>query len=282
MKILVVGANGKTGRHVIEALRNLADPITIRGFSRRPVINAAIDEAMQGDLDNPDDRARAVEGVNAIVHYGPPFDPRETSMGTGMIDAAIAARVSRFIYISVIHPGISDLMNHQAKQTVEAYLLNTDLDWTILRPQHYMQNIDIGAAVRAGRLAFPWPVETRLGHVDMCDLAKVAAKVVMETGHSYASYDIAADEHLRVDEICATISRLSKRRVSPCAEAPDQVIDRISQQHSLPIYTVEAMHRLFGYYARRGIRGNGKVLGWLLGHPPTSFESYVSRRLAEG
>ena len=282
MKLLVVGANGKTGRHVIEALRKRAEPITIRGFSRRPVINSAIDEAMQGDLDNPNDRARAVEGMNVIVHYGPALDPRETSMGTGMIDAAIAAGVSRFIYISVIHPGISDLMNHQAKQAVEAYLLNTNLDWTILRPQHYMQNIDISAAVRDGRLAFPWPVETRLGHVDMCDLAKVVAKVVTETGHSYACYDIAADEHLTVEEICATISRLSKRTVSPRAEPPDQVIDRISRQLSLPIYTVEAMYRLFGYYARSGIRGNGNVLGWLLGRPPTSFESYVARRLAEG
>jgi hypothetical protein len=72
-KILVVGANGKTGCQVIEALRNLPDPITIRGFSRRTVTNAAIDEAMQGDLDNPDDRARAVRGVNAIVYYGPPI-----------------------------------------------------------------------------------------------------------------------------------------------------------------------------------------------------------------
>lgn len=60
MKILIVGANGKTGRQVIEALRNRADPITIRGFSRRPVISAAIDEAIQGDLDNPDDRARSL------------------------------------------------------------------------------------------------------------------------------------------------------------------------------------------------------------------------------
>jgi uncharacterized protein YbjT (DUF2867 family) len=281
LKVLISGASGKTGRHVIEALRRRPEAVTIRGVHRTPsaAVDATVDEVMLVDMDNPVDRAKAVAGMDTVVYYGPPFDPREVSMGTGVIDAALAANVRRFIYISVIHPGIADLMNHQAKQAVESHLLNTPLDWTILRPQHYMQNIDVTAAVRDGRLVFPWPRHSRLGHVDMRDLAEVTAKVVLEEGHRDACYDIAAGEHFDVDELAATITRLCGRAVEPGEMTAQAVLDRVGQHGPLPIYTVEALHRLCGYYARRGIRGNPNVLRWLLGREPTSFEGYVKRQL---
>lgn len=279
MKILVVGANGKTGRHVIRALRARSERPIVRGFGRGPIAAGEVDEAVQGDLDTPADRLRAVDGTDAVIHYGPTLDPRETAMGTGMIDAAIAAGVPRFIYISVIHPAIDDLMNHEAKLRVESHLLDTALDWTVVRPQHYMQNVDVRAALASGRIAFPYPVETVLGHVDMADVAEVVAKVTLEPGHSHASYDLAADEHLSVVALSEVLSRLGGRAVQPAAITPADLVAAVSQHHPLSTYTIEAIHRLFGYYARRGIRGNPNVLTWLLGRPPTRFEGYVARCL---
>jgi len=280
MRILVVGANGRTGRHVVAALQARPERPFIRGLVRRPFRGEGV-ESVEGDLDTPADRRRAVEGMDVVIHYGPTLDPRETSMGTGMIDAAIAAGVSRFIYISVIHPQIDDLMNHQAKLAVEAHLLDTDLDWTILRPQHYMQNIDVAQAVASGRVAMPYPVGTVLGHVDMADLAEVAAMVALEPGHSFASYDIAADEHLSVTDICDALRRLSGAEVQAAEISPDDLIRAVKSHHPLSTYAIEAIHRLFGYYARRGIAGNARVLTWLLGRQPTTFDAYAARCLKE-
>lgn len=278
MRILVVGANGKTGRHVIAALKARPERPVIRGFSRSAVLADGV-EKMQGDLDTPADRARAVAGMDAVIHYGPAFDPRETSMGTGMIDATVAAGVRRFIYISVIHPEIDDLMNHQAKLAVESYLLDTNLDWTILRPQHYMQNIDARAAVGSGQLHVP--TSAVVGHVNMADLAEAVAKVALEPGHSYATYDISSNEHLSLDDICAVLSRVSGKRVRGGVIPTDKLVEMMSAHHPLPAYTVEAAYRLFGYYSRRGLRGNPNTLTWLLGRQPTSFEQYVARCLAQ-
>ena len=51
------------------------------------------------------------------------------------------------MYISVIHPEIDDLVNHKAKLAVESHLINSRLDWTVLRPQHYMQNILVARVI---------------------------------------------------------------------------------------------------------------------------------------
>lgn len=279
-RILVNAAAGRTGRGVIAALRARDGCPGIRALDSGPVAAAEGIEPMQGDMDDPIVRARAVAGVDTVIHYGPPMHPRETAMGTGMIDAAVAAGVRRFVFISVIHPEIDDLLNHKAKLAIESHLINSGLDWTVLRPQHYMQNIDVARAVAQGFLAQPYPVGTILGHVDMADLAEAAAKVAVEPGHAHATYDIASAEHLSVIDICAAIQRAAGKPIEPRQIAPDELVDMIRSHGALSRYAVEAYHRLFGYYARIGISGNANVLTWLLGRPPRTLADYIRRSLA--
>lgn len=277
MKILVSAANGQTGRHIIAALSARPGPPTIRGLD---VTTVAIDgvEGLLGDMNDPTVLAEAVAGMDAVIHYGPPMHPREVAIGTGMIDAAKAAGVRRFVFVSVIHPEIDDLMNHKSKLAIEAYLINSGLDWTVLRPQHYMQNIDVKRAIADRNLVMPYPVSTVLGHVDMRDLAEVVAKVVMEPGHLYATYDISADAPLSVTDICAAIGAACGCPIEAVEIDPYELVEIIRQHWPEPLsdYSVDALHRLFGYYARHGIQGNANVLSWLLGRPPRTFAAYIA------
>lgn len=282
MTLLLVGATGRTGRHILAALRERPDCPPIRGVARRPFDLAGV-EAFVGDMDNPVHRHAALSGIETVIHYGPAFDPREQAIGTGMIDAAARCGVRRFVYLSVIHPQIDDLMNHASKLGVEAHLLDSDLAWTIVRPQHYMQNVDIGRVLAAGTLAMPFPVATRLGHVDMADVATVVAKVACESGHDFAAYDCAADQHLSVAELAEIIAGVAGRPIAAADMPVDAIVAHLTagfDAASAP-YATEAVYRLMGYYARRGIRGNANVLGWLLGRTPTSFADYVARSIRQ-
>jgi uncharacterized protein YbjT (DUF2867 family) len=278
MKVLVTAARGKTGRRIVAALKARPENIEVRTLSRGPLEEDGV-EAVTGDMDDPAVRAAAVAGVDAVIHYGPPMHPREVAMGTGMIDAAAAAGVKRFVFVSVIHPQIDDLINHQAKLRIEAHLINSGLDWTILRPQHYFQNVDPALAVRLGMVVMPYPTTTRLGHVDMNDLAEAAAKVAAEPGHSFAAYDIASGEHLSVDELAEGIAAAAEVPVVAREATAADIVARIEAHHPLHPYSKEAFHRLFGYYSRRGIQGNPNVLTWLLGRPPATYADYVQRVL---
>lgn len=278
MRVLVAAARGKTGRRVIAALKRRPGDIAIRALSRGAFDDSDV-EAIAGDMDDPAVRARAVEGMDVVIHYAPPMHPREISIGTGMIDAAAAAGVSRFVYISVIHPEIDDLLNHQAKLRIEAHLINSGLAWTVLRPQHYFQNNDIVQIAQQGALFAPYGTEARLGHVDMNDLAEAAAKVATEPGHVYATYDIASGEHLTLNDLASAIGEATGKPIAPVSVAPGDVVARIAAHHPLTPYTREAFYRLFGYYDRHGISGNPNVLTWLLGRPPGTFADYVARCL---
>jgi uncharacterized protein YbjT (DUF2867 family) len=283
MQILISAARGKTGRHVIEALRGVDNPSKVRGLVRKlPSAAEAGVDYVTADLEHRRDVEAALDGVDVVVHYGPTLHPLESSMGVSMIDAAEQAGVRRFIYISVIHPQLDHLMNHQAKRVVESHLFNSSLDWTVLRPQHYMQNNDIRGIVAAGKLTVPYSVDTKIGHVDMRDLAEAVVIVAMNKGHSFASYDLDGGQSLSATDLAAVISKISGVRVVAEEVSIQDAVEGFTQVplSVLPKYTSEGFYRLFGFYSRIGIAGNPNVATWLLGRNPGTFEQYVRRSLA--
>ena len=64
MKVLVTGAGGNLARVVVPALA--AAGHTLRLLDFRPIDTAH--DLLQGDLRNPDDLVRAVDGVDAVLH----------------------------------------------------------------------------------------------------------------------------------------------------------------------------------------------------------------------
>ncbi|MEM7313662.1 MAG: NAD(P)-dependent oxidoreductase [Planctomycetota bacterium] len=102
-RILVTGASGFVGGRLIEALRMLDKSAvgTIRHWTRaaRPARIGA--EVVVCDIENPDDVARAMTGVDAVVHCAY-IDTHASIVGgtQNMLQAAKSAGVEHFIFIS--------------------------------------------------------------------------------------------------------------------------------------------------------------------------------------
>jgi uncharacterized protein YbjT (DUF2867 family) len=279
--ILVTAAGGKTGRHVIAALR--ARGLDVRALARTERVHELRTngvETVVADMLDASQLADAVAGTDAVIHIGPAFHPREAAMGEMVVDAAAAAGVARFVQFSVYHPQIEFLLNHQSKLRVEDYLVASGLDYTILQPMHYMQNFDPVQIARDGVFRLQYSLVSSLAFVDLADVAEVAARVVSETGHSHATYPLCGSDVLTGADIAQLISERARKPVVAEQLTIDDFINAISQDHPLPPYTIDGLHRLFTYYGLHGITGNPNVLRWLLGREPTTFARYVERRLA--
>jgi hypothetical protein len=54
-----------------------------------------------------------------VFHINPAFHPREAQIGVSMVNAAKSAGVRKFVFSGVIHPSVSRINNHAAKQAVD-------------------------------------------------------------------------------------------------------------------------------------------------------------------
>jgi uncharacterized protein YbjT (DUF2867 family) len=141
-----------------------------------------------------------------------------------------------------------------------------------------MQNILPGwqAIVTQGLYRVPYAAATRVGMVDLADVAEAAALVLTEPDHSGAVYELAGPEVLRQTEVAAVLAACLGRPVQV------EVIDRIAwegsaRQMGLPAYAIATLTSMFEYYERYGFWGNPRVLAMLLKRTPADLTSFVRR-----
>jgi len=279
--ILVTGAAGKTGRAVIQALGKRGQ--TVRALVHRPEQAQQAEQQGAHDVVAGDMRAaatweRAIQGVRAVYHICPNVSPDEVTIGQTAIVAARAAGVERFVYHSVLHPQIETMPHHWLKLRVEELLFASGLAYTILQPAAYMQNVlaQWERITTQGVYPVPYPVETRLGMVDLADVAEVAATVLTEPSHLGATYELAGPEALTQIEVAAILAQQLGRPVR-LEVIPLAAWEANARAAGLGEYQVTTLLKMFRYYAAYGFSGNAHVLGWLLRRPPTTFAVFVER-----
>ena len=276
--IALTAATGRTGRHIQRALCSAGLAVRALAHSTAGTEKARAEgahEAVVADMTHPDELPAALEGCTAVVHIGPPMHPREITMGQNVIDAAVRAGVEHVVLMSVTHPQLEPLLNHQSKLAVERHLLGSRLPFTILQPMHYMQAVDVPECVDGGVFRQPFSLERPLSFVDLADVgAAVATVLSAPEQHRWATYEVCGSDTLSAHEVARVLSEVGGAGVRA-----EQVPMEAVLPAGAPDHTIDGFIRLFNHYDRYGILGNPNVLRWLLGREPTTFVEYVRREL---
>jgi uncharacterized protein YbjT (DUF2867 family) len=282
-KILITGAGGKTGMAVCAAL--IEKGAALRAWVRRgaytaPLRQIGVDDFIVGELLDVSLAGQAMRGTRAVYHIPPNMHPDELRIAENLIRAARSNEGLRFVYHSVLHPQAEEMPHHWQKLRVEERLFTSGLDFTILQPAVYMQNL-LGywqSIERDGVYGIPYSIDASLSQVDLGDVAESVAKVLLEESHSYAIYELCGPEALSAREAAQRLSRYLGKPV----EAIE--IDRDAWQRNMLAggmseYAVNTLLKMFLYYEKYGMRGNPNVLRMLLGRNPTTFDEFLTAEI---
>ncbi len=203
---LVTGVTGKQGGAVARAL--IAKGHRVRGMTRNVESDAARAVAalgvdlVAGDFRDSDSLAAAVAGVDTVFAMGTPFEAgedAEIAQGVALVDAAVDAEIDHFVYTSVASADKSTGIPHfDSKWEVEKHLASTDLDWSVIAPVYFMENLFFGenlGAIQNGTYPLPLPADLSLQQVAVADIGAFGALVVDRKGDFVGRrVDIASDE----------------------------------------------------------------------------------------
>ena len=176
MTILVTGATGTIGRHVVDNLaKRGAD---VRALVRDPAkagLPAGVALA-QGDLLDVDALRGAFQGVSTLFLLNAVV-PDEFTQALIALNVAREAGIKRVVYLSVIHSDVYVNVPHFAgKFGVERMIEAMGFEATILRPAYFMSNEMTVKDVVLQHGVYPMPIGARgLAMVDARDLGEVAA-----------------------------------------------------------------------------------------------------------
>ncbi|MFJ4778918.1 SDR family oxidoreductase [Streptomyces sp. NPDC088762] len=214
MTILVTGATGKIGRHVVQDL--LAAGKDVRALSRQPQTAGLPPEVtvVEGDLTVPESLAAALDGVESaflfpVLDAIPDFAASAKRAGVQRVvlfTGAWAAGHTERDRGSWVYPRY---------RAAEAALENSGVaEWTVLRPAPFQTNMLWWASsVRAESVVrAPYPAAT-CPLIHEADIAAVGALALTEGGHHAARYTLTGPAAVSQTEQVAAIGDAIGREV---------------------------------------------------------------------
>lgn len=224
--IVITGATGNTGQVIAEELKRRGVPFKAmaRSGKNRARLMAAGTEAVHGDFDDPASLVRALDGAEKAYLCCTPdhlVGPRETAF----ISAAKKAGVRHIVKCSAYGAGIDSWSgNLRSHGRVERALVDSGIQYTILRPHGFMQTFTLmgwDLVQKAGVLTAPFG-DGSMPLIDVRDVATVAVKALTERGHANKEYDLTGGEALSFYQIAEIMTRELGRPVTylPGAEGP--------------------------------------------------------------
>ncbi|EJN12342.1 putative nucleoside-diphosphate sugar epimerase [Bradyrhizobium sp. YR681] len=176
MTILVTGATGRVGRHVVQQL--VKRGAEVRVLSREPgkaEFPAGV-EVVKGDLLDLDSLRAAFSGIKTLFLLNA-VTGDEFTQALITLNIAREAGVDRIVYLSVIHADRFVNVPHFAvKFGAERMLEQMGFGATILRPSYFIDNDLTVRDVIVNHGVYPMPIGSKgVAMVDARDIGEVAA-----------------------------------------------------------------------------------------------------------
>ncbi len=197
--ILVLGANGKTGRRVAQGLRARGLPVRAGSRTGMPPF----------DWEDRATWAPAVRGTSAayISFYPDIAVPGSTDAIATLAALAVEHGLERVVLLS----GRGEVEAQRAERALQ----ESGAAWTVVRCSWFMQNFSEGAfldQLLEGELALP-AGEVPVPFVDVDDIAEVAVAALTEEGHAGRVYELTGPRALTFAEAVAEIGRAAGREL---------------------------------------------------------------------
>jgi uncharacterized protein YbjT (DUF2867 family) len=275
--ILVTGASGGAGGVVLKEVAKTSQPFRVMYRSREDAarVPAGIPAVIADFADKPSLR-RALEGVDRVYLVCSPV--RElVELESNMVDACRETGVRHVVLNSALGAGDYSKSFPSWHCKVEERLKASGLEYTILRPNSFMQNIltYYTPSIRAQGAFYAAMGNARTSFIDVRDIAAVAAKTLTSLEHAGKTFELNGPEALTYAEVAEKISRASGRRIQYVNIPVEQQKRSMLDQH-MPEWQVTALLDLQAYYT--GGKGGevDEVLANLLGRTPTTMDQFLA------
>ena len=286
MTILVIGATGRVGQHVVDQL--LARNAEVRVLTRDPAkasFPAAV-EVAKGDLLDIDSLRAALTGVSTLFLLNA-VTGDEFTQAIITLNLAREAGIDRIVYLSVF--GADEAVNvpHFAvKSGAERMLAAMDAGATILRPTYFIDNEAMVKDVILQHGVYPMPIGGKgVAMVDARDIAEVAAIELIRRERAPAklpleTINLVGPETLTGTDVAAIWSEVLGRPIVYGGDDPSGFERNMAT--FMPRWTAYEMRLMAERYVSDGmipLDGDRERLTQLLGRPLHDYRE-TARRLA--
>jgi len=273
--MILVTTAGKVGFETVRLLRQKELPVRVlvRDPEKVKSLAASGAEIVVGDLDSLPGIDQAMKGIKTVVLVSPGLPAQELNV----VHSAKRAGVEQIIKVTNDASADSPIARRRWQHEIEAGLLASGLDYTLLRSNAYMQNVLMLAPAIKKTGGFGSSAgKGRLGMIDARDVAAVAVEIAASSAsHVGKTYKLTGPALLTYSDVAATLSKIRGRPVSYHELSFEE--DKNAMIHAgLPKELAEMNAQFFSMVAGGDTAWLSEDVPLLLGRPARSFEAFAT------
>jgi NAD(P)H dehydrogenase (quinone) len=276
--ILVTGATGRVGYHLMEKLADVgADATAMVRVEARAADLPGKPQHVVATFDDPPP-AEILRGFDRVFLLSPVHE-EQAALETVFIDALMTAGHRPHV-VKLAWDGFQDpdceVRFMRSHRDVALHLDAVGLPVTYLAPSMYMENFLVAAdTIRdEGTIAAP-AGDGRVGFVAATDVAAVAARVLTGAGHEGATYVVTGPEALGYADVAARISAVFAREVDYEDQPPERARE-LMLARGLSRWKADGNLELFEWIREGGADTVTAAVREVAGADPHSAEDWFS------
>jgi uncharacterized protein YbjT (DUF2867 family) len=289
MTILVTGATGRIGRHLVDQL--VERGASVRVLTRDPgkfEFPAGV-EVAQGDLLDIDASRSALEGVRTLFLLNA-VTGDEFTQALITLNLAREAGIERIVYLSVFGADRAVNVPHFAvKYGAERMLEQMGFGATILRPTYFIDNELMIKDAILNHGVYPMPIGSKgLAMVDARDIAEIAAIELMRRDQAPGklpseTINVVGPDTLTGIQAAAIWSDLLRRPIVYGGDDPSGFEQTMAG--FMPKWTAYEMRLMAERYVSEGMipePGDVERLTAMLGRPLHNYRDFAASLVPAG
>lgn len=275
--IAVTGVTGGVGGRVARRLAGAGVPLRLlaRDPGRAPDLPGA--RVARASFHEPEAVREALRDVSTLFLVSASEDVDRVGLHRRTVDAAVAAGVTRIVYLSFLNAGPESTFTFARDHFhTEEHVRGAGVAYTFLRDSLY-QDVLPHFAGPDGVIRGP-AGDGRFAPVTRDDIADVAAVVLREPArHGGRTYDLTGPATLTMAEVAAELTRATGRPIRYHAETLAEAYASRAG-YGAPDWEVAGWVTSYAAIATGELDLVSGDVERLAGHPATSFAEFLRRR----
>lgn len=280
MKIGVTGATGQLGTLVINELKKRIPNDEIVALVRSPERATKLGvEIRKFDYSNRDGLTDSLKGIDRLLLISSNEIGQRAKQHLNVIESAWKNGVKWIVYTSLLRADNSSLSLAAEHHTTEQAIIDSGIDYTILRNGWYTENYanTIKGAVDGG--AYIGSASNgRISSASRADYAEAAAVVITNESHKGKIYELAGDDSYTLHDLAAEVSKQSGKKIPYKNMTEGEYIEAL-KSFNVPGPLAEAIAGWDISASKDDLYDDSNQLSQLIGRPTTPLSESVREAL---
>ncbi len=254
-KILIIGGTGTTGRSLVELFQksDANYKVLVRNYAKAAPLNASGVPTVMGELGDWPTMESALQDIDTVFLLSSPT-PTKVEEQNGLADLAKKCGVRKIVKISaVIADAGSKVHLADWHGRVENHIKESGLDYVILRPHSFMQNMLMHLTTIKGQdTIYESMGETKIPMVDTRDVAKASYQCLRSDDFNGGTYVITGPAPISYEDVASALSDATGRHIK-YVKIPSDAHNQAMKSAGLPEWLADDLTLMSANWADKEI-----------------------------